>query len=214
VTVPQGTTYTVEARIGTYPTGRSTATLHALYGNVRVTADASSMARFTDLTINLAGNYTLTFSLSGLPTIESASFLVYAGPVASMVFAVQPGDGIFDMPLTRQPVVKLLDLGGNAVLGTPWVHMAIHTSPGGQNTLSGCDKVYAQEDTGLVNFGGCFVAGTVSGAHRIVAQTVKKGDVLSSVTGAESFALVSEEFLVSGSASVLRVDAEVRRATR
>ena len=186
----------VEARIGQYPAGRTFGDLHTLYGSTTAVVGADGVARFTDLAINIVGTYKLTFKLGSSIAVDSAAFDVVQGPIAMIKYVTQPGDGLFGQPLSIQPSVSLMDLGGNAVKGSPWLHIQLRS---GEGELSGCDRAFAPADTGTVQFAGCTISGGSSGERTLVVQTVEQGNILTGViTGNEILSLISEPFIVSG----------------
>lgn len=128
---------TVTGSLGADPTNGSSGfaggpSLAATNGVV----DFALLAGGNRFRINKAANgYRMGFSASGLTTVNSDPFNVLVGPAATINITTQP-DGfraVVDnvvQPFDTQPVVELLDLGGNLVIAdnTTTVTAAINSS--------------------------------------------------------------------------------------
>eukprot|EP00802_Teleaulax_amphioxeia_P000012 Tamp_00012.p1 GENE.Tamp_00012~~Tamp_00012.p1 ORF type:complete len:6480 (+),score=452.85 Tamp_00012:1082-19441(+) len=169
----------VMARISEYPEGTNTTTIKVLYGTTNATPDpVSGIAKFTNLAVNAVGRFKLEFYL-GTFTVVSHPLTIVHGPIAQIVVRTQPSSAFFNEVLLHQPTIQLLDKGSNAVRGTPWVHVTLGKGRDTGSAVSGCDKAYAAENTGLVQMQGCKVTGTTSGEHSLLISTVLSGtDVL------------------------------------
>ena len=90
-----------------------------LGGTVTATSDASGVAAFSDLSISgTIGSRTLGFTASGLPAVTSNTIDVTAGPATQLVIVQQPSSTVtHGQQFAQQPILQLLDAGGNAVVG-------------------------------------------------------------------------------------------------
>jgi hypothetical protein len=87
-----------------------------LIGTVMVATDASGQAVFTDLGISgVAGVYSLDFNATSLTGVTSSSFNLAVGPATQVTIVTAPAGAASGQPFTTQPVVRLLDSGGNQV---------------------------------------------------------------------------------------------------
>lgn len=126
--------------------------------------DAQGTATFTDLSLSgPAGTYTIQFTSSGLTAVTSGE-IVLAGPAsAALTITTQPPSTalkseVFDP--ASQPVVKLLDGGGNPMAGVT----VTASVASGSGTLEG--GITATTDaSGVARFQDLGIAGT--GAHTI-----------------------------------------------
>lgn len=132
-----GFTGTVTVSIGTNPGSGG------LAGTKAVSAVAG-VATFADLSIGRNGTgYTLTAKATGLGTATSPGFDIQLGPVAQLVFAVQPATTTAGTSLAPAVQVVAQDAAGNTEIGfTNNVTLAIGINPGG-GTLSGTTTVAA-----------------------------------------------------------------------
>src|SRR6266516_2113328 len=101
-----GTPVSVTVGLGSNPSGGQ------LVG-VTTVITTTGLAAFGDLTIDKAGTgYTLVVSVRGAAA-SSAGFDVMVGPAKRLRFLAQPGGGLSATPLAVQPVVEVVDAGGN-----------------------------------------------------------------------------------------------------
>ena len=101
-----GTAVSVTVGLGSNPSGGQ------LLG-VTTVITTTGLAAFGDLTIDKAGTgYTLVVSVRGAAA-SSAGFDVMVGPAKRLRFLAQPGGGLSATPLAVQPVVEVVDAGGN-----------------------------------------------------------------------------------------------------
>ncbi|MBI1723711.1 MAG: hemagglutinin, partial [Gemmatimonadetes bacterium] len=114
-----------------------------LSGTITVSATAG-LATFSNLAIDrTATGYTLIATASGLLSVTSALFDVAVGAAARLAFAAEPGGATGGSAFSGQPVVQILDAGGNlASTSTASVTVAIGTNPSG-GTLAGTVAVSA-----------------------------------------------------------------------
>ncbi len=101
------------------------------------------IATFTNLSVNMAGSYTLTpaSSLSGITSPASNSFTVTAGTATQSIWHTQPGPAAAGGTLNPQPVLYLEDANGNLETAdnSSTVTLSL-TIPNGA-TLGGTNKV-------------------------------------------------------------------------
>jgi hypothetical protein len=113
----------------------------------------AGVATFVGLTLNVpAGPYTLTFTDGSLTAAISTTITVSAGAATQLVITVQPSSSVASgAALAIQPVVKIEDAGGNAVIGnTSTVTATVTSAPG---TISNNTAVVSAT-TGLATFSG------------------------------------------------------------
>jgi hypothetical protein len=134
----------VKVALGANPAGGS------LSGSLSVNA-VDGVAVFSNLAVDKVGSgYTLTASAAGLTSATSASFDVEAGPPNRIRFATQPAGALGGTPFATQPVVELVDAGGNLASGAAVdVVMAIGVNPANGH-LSGTKAVTTS--TGMATF--------------------------------------------------------------
>jgi len=195
---------------------------------------SAGMAVFTNLAINIRGIYSLTFWFKS-HSIVSANFTVTTNKIAQLLFDSAPLSAVYGQVFRGQPNILLLDLGGNKVLGSPWVHMRVlqPTLPSlntHKSIIKGCSSVlngvcslatgicegYALPDSGEVQFSGCHVwqpPPYVPEKHRLIVSTVEsvngEHNPLSNALGnidRDSIHLIeSAEFLVSSVEHMLSI---------
>jgi adhesin/invasin len=115
-----GTTITIALTSGT----------GTLTGTASQATNASGLATFGDLSINLAGTKELTAASAGLTSAVSGTFDITAGPAASIVVTggspqSAQASGAFPTPL----LVTVTDSGGNPVSGTTVTFVAPAAGP-------------------------------------------------------------------------------------
>ena len=88
------------------------------------------MATFNDLKlIKAAQGYTLTATVTGLPTVTSAAFNITPAAPATASFTTQPSTMPSDSAITPAVQVTVLDAYGNPVTTTA-VSLALGANPG------------------------------------------------------------------------------------
>jgi hypothetical protein len=135
-------------------TSTVTATLTSGGTVVNGTAVAiAGVATFSNLTLNApAAAYTLTFTDGGLTSAVSTTITVGAGAAAKLVITTQPSATTASgAVLAQQPVVKVEDVGGNAILGNTSTVTATVTSAVGTVTNN---TAVVSATTGLATFTG------------------------------------------------------------
>jgi hypothetical protein len=87
-----------------------------LSGIATVITDVGGVATFSDLGMTgTAGSYSLTFTSDGLADAVSASFTLAAGAAVSLEVVTNPDGAADGLAFGSQPVIRLLDSGGNPV---------------------------------------------------------------------------------------------------
>lgn len=117
-----------------------TGTAGAALGGTTAQAASSGVATFSNLSINLAGTgYSLTFTATSLTSAVSATFNVTVGSATQLAVQAQPGGASGGQAFTTQPVVHVLDAGGNLVTSSGLsISAAISTGTGtAGSTLGG-----------------------------------------------------------------------------
>jgi hypothetical protein len=99
-----------------------------LSGTLTQVTDASGVATFNDLFINLAGVKNLTATSGALSVVSNAFTITPAAP-ANMAFIQQPTDEIAGFPILPAVTVGLSDAFGNAISGQT-ITMSINTGSG------------------------------------------------------------------------------------
>jgi hypothetical protein len=92
----------------------ATVTGATMGGAATVTSDAAGLVTFTDLALTGPdGNYTLVFSAPDLTPVQSRPIALSATTAGKLTVTTQPSaDAENAIPFTRQPVVRVLDGGG------------------------------------------------------------------------------------------------------
>ncbi|MCU1426099.1 MAG: hypothetical protein JWL83_99 [Actinomycetia bacterium] len=115
-------------------------------------AATNGVANFAGCKINHAGPYTLSATASGLSTATSHALHIGVGAPASLVFSSQPGGAINNASFVHEPIVTVVDAGGNTVTDfTDPITLAI---TGGGATL-GCASNTVTAIAGVATFTGC-----------------------------------------------------------
>ena len=114
-----------------------------LTGTTTVPA-VNGVATFSGLKIDRAGRgYVLVATTSGRAAVETAPFDVLYGAPVALAFGTSPSGAVPGSMFTGQPVVNVVDAGGNTVLtSTNTVTVAITSGTGGA-VLSGLPTVTA-----------------------------------------------------------------------
>jgi len=109
-----------------------------LGGGLTTVTAASGVAAFSALSIDKAGSgYTLAASSSGVTSSTSSAFNIAVGSATQLAFSTQPGNGTGGSAFSTQPVVSLLDSGGNTVpSASSTVTLTLGSNPGA-GTLAG-----------------------------------------------------------------------------
>lgn len=140
-------------------------------------AAVEGLATFAGCRVDRAGTYTLTARSGALPAAVSTSFTVTVGPAAKLAFTAQPGSAAMDTPFAAQPVLAILDAGGNTVNSTAAVTLAL-TSAAGASLA--CTSNPRSAVAGTATFAGCKISkpgsytltATASGITAAVSTTL------------------------------------------
>ena len=168
----------VTLAIGTNPGGGS---LSGCTGST-----SGGIATFSGCTIDKIGTgYTLTASdaTDGLVPVTSNGFNITPGQPYRLSFTTTPGTASAGSAFGVQPVVTLLDKGGNVATVAPGstntVALAIGTNPSG-GVLSGCTETTT---AGIATFSGCSINKAGAG-YTLVATDTTTPSVLSATSNA------------------------------
>lgn len=135
----------------------------ALIGTVTVSA-VNGVATFTNLSIHLAGAYTMAASDGGV-TAVSRSFMVSPAAVASVVVGAVPGNVAADATISPAIVVHVFDAFGNLLSGSVAVKLSVATGPVGAK-FSG--NVTVDAKNGVATFSG--IAAHKVGTYTLMAS--------------------------------------------
>lgn len=97
--------------------------------NGSTAATVNGIATYTNLTIDKIGTYVVSFNASGIASATSNSFVISVGPAAQLAFIVNPTDTRAHEIMTPDVVVQVQDLGGNHVVTSASINLAIGTNP-------------------------------------------------------------------------------------
>ena len=144
-----GTTSTGTRTVTISLTSAGTATLRC--GATTVTSSTGIVA-FTGCSIDKLGTYTLTAKSGTLASAVSATVRITAGPGATLVFTAVPPATRTATVFATQPVVAILDAGGNQTTSTASVALAL-TTPAGATLACSANPVAAV--SGVATYAGC-----------------------------------------------------------
>lgn len=166
--VPSGTAFTappvIEVRdaldnlvtTASIPVSVSFASGVGTIGGATTVTSVQGLATFSQLTLSgLVGPRALAFSSTGLTAVNTVTFNVNVGPAAVLAFRQAPAGGGLNSAFTTQPVLNVLDNGGNLAANAALTVTATIASGGG--TLTGAT---AQAANGVVTFSGFGVTGS------------------------------------------------------
>jgi len=168
----------------------------ALNGTLTVQA-VNGVATFGELTLDIAGTYTLaaTDSTSGATAVASDSFVVNAAAAARLAWAVQPGNVITGDVISPAAAVHVEDQFGNIVASNnSTVSLGIATGPASA-TLGGATAVAAIQ--GVATFSNLSLE--PAGAYSLIATDGSLTSAISTsfnVTAPASFATLSNGALL------------------
>lgn len=115
---------------------------------------SSGVATFAGCAIDKTGTYTLTATDGSLTSAVSTSITVSVGASAKLAFTTQPSaNATGGTTLSAQPVVTVLDAGGNTVTADASSVTLALTTPGGA-TLT-CTTNPKPASSGVATFAGC-----------------------------------------------------------
>ena len=143
-----------------------------LTGNTSVNS-VLGIATFTGVGIcgTAGAGYALTATSAGLTATTSTLFSILIGDPVGLAFTTQPGQvgpNIAGQPIVQQPVVAIVDCGGNTVPTTAIVKLEINTAP--DPGLVGQLVSITTAVNGVASFNG--VSFTKAGTYTLRAQTV------------------------------------------
>lgn len=156
-----------------------------LGGTLTVNAVAG-VATFSDITLDLAGGYTLRATSPGLSDAISPTFTISAAPATQLVFTQQPTAGVANAALAPPVVVEARTAANDLASGFNGnVTIAIGTNPGGATlggtlTVAAVNGVATFSDLSLSAVGTGYtlaasspgLTGATSGAFNITAAAV------------------------------------------
>src|SRR5574341_758746 len=154
-----GPSVSITAALGANPGGGQ------LSGTTTVTT-TTGVASFADLSIDKVGDgYTLTVGATGLTGATSAPFAVSLGAPHHLTFTTQPGGATGGAPFATQPVVEVLDAGGNRAAGYA-ITIALGANPGGAalagtRTVTSVDGLASFTDLSIDKAGGYTLIATL-----------------------------------------------------
>ncbi len=120
-------------------------------------AVASGLASFTGCSIGRSGTgYALVATAPGLTGATSGSFDVAVGAPAKVTFLTSPGGGTGGTPWTVQPVVTIVDAGGNRTGSSASVALSITPGSGASGAVLTCPgSTSVAAVSGVATFAGC-----------------------------------------------------------
>ncbi len=152
-----------------------------LAGTTTVNA-VNGVATFSDLVVNGEGNFTLSFSSTGLTPVTSGSIALTPRPATQLGVATQPGGVQTGSALSPQPVVQVRNAIGGVVAGSTNAVTATLNGTGG--TLTGTTTVNAVD--GVATFTNLVVTGT--GAYSLAFSATSLTGATSSTFGVTALA--------------------------
>ncbi len=133
----------------------------------------AGVATFSGCSIDRAGTgYTITASVSGVPSVTSAAFPINQGPPASIVFTTQPSaTAAVNTAFGTQPVITIRDATGSTVTSST-APVTLSVSGGAPGASLSCTGgVTKNAVAGIASFAGCKI------------DTVGSGFVLNATVG-------------------------------
>src|SRR5206468_925866 len=118
-----------------------------LSGTTSRTTDATGLATFNNLSINLSGSKNLTATSAGLSSAVSSSFTISAAAAGQLAFTQQPSDATAGATIAPAVKVHVTDSFGNDVSGLT-VAMTLSSGTG---TLGGTTS-RTSDSAGLATF--------------------------------------------------------------
>jgi hypothetical protein len=115
----------------------------ATLSGTKTVAAVAGVAKFTGLSVDKAGTYTLTATDGNLSNGVSASFTITVGAATKLGFGQQPTNTALGASITPAVTVQIQDANGNVVTtSAASVTLAMGSNPGG-STLGGTKTVAA-----------------------------------------------------------------------
>ncbi|MGB5874278.1 MAG: hypothetical protein WBH56_11195, partial [Bacteroidota bacterium] len=134
-----------------------------LSGKTTQLTDATGLATFGNLNIDLIGVKSLAATVSQLIQAESNPFTITPAPPSKLVFTKSPSNSTAGAAFPTQPVIALRDQYDNPVTGVAQdVTIALQPDVGPGSTLNGDKIVAVDTSTGTASFSGLWInrAGT------------------------------------------------------
>ncbi len=131
---------------------------------------SAGVATFAGCTIDTAHTGdVLTATASGSPsvtasTVTSSPFNVSDTTATQLAFTTQPGNGVADRTLVRQPAVSLQDAAGRLVTtDTAPISLFITLGTGAAGAVLSCDRNTVDAVAGVASFSGCAIDEAATG---------------------------------------------------
>src|SRR5262249_12879544 len=134
-----------------------------LTGGGAQVSDATGVATFSALSVNLVGSKQLSASCGVVTPLASVSFTVSPAAAASLSFTQQPTNVVAGVAIAPAVQVRVADAFGNAVSGT-----SVSLALAGSGTLTGGGAV-ASNASGIAGFGGLSV--NLVGSKQLTASS-------------------------------------------
>jgi hypothetical protein len=145
--------------------------------SVPIAVSAQGVATFAGLVLSgIIGEHTLQFTAPAMTTVISNSFQLSAGAPVTLGIQTPPAGGGLNGAFTTQPVIALLDNGGN--VSTSATSAVTATITAGNGTLTGASSTAV---AGVATFSGLGVTGT-SGVRTITFASPGLTSVSTTVT--------------------------------
>ncbi len=172
-----------------------------LSGSTLQLTDASGLASFSNLSINLIGIKNLTAIAAGMDRPISTPFAIRPAPPGRLVFTQSPGNATAGVPFPTQPAIALEDQFENRVTGAAQdITIAIQTNAGQSGALTGVTTISVDTLTGIATFSGLSIDRSGTGYTLTVT-----GSTVSTIPGA----VVSSPFdIMAASPSRVRVETD------
>jgi adhesin/invasin len=140
-----------------------------LSGTTTQNTNASGLATFGNLSINLVGTKTLTASSAGLVPAVSNSFEISVGPPASIVASSgTPQSAQVNSAFTTNLQSTVRDAAGNLISGATVAFTAPTTGPRG-TFAGGLSTINVSTDTAGIARATLFTANTIAGSYSVTA---------------------------------------------
>eukprot|EP00961_Rhodomonas_salina_P237679 3212794-Rhodomonas_salina.2 len=147
------------------------------------------VATFTNVQIDAAGDYTLTFTVESIegisPRITVNLANIYVQQITSLGITTQPSHAILGLPLRYQPIIQILDSSSQGVRGAILNVSVAITAGVGCSGLSGTTLVAV--NTGIASFSDLTISSFAGGSNCQLTFT----------TDDPSLTAVSDSFTIS-----------------
>ena len=147
-----------------------------------VTSDATGKATFAGCKINTAGSYTLT-ATDGSVTVPSNSITVSVGAAAGIAFTTQPSNSPQTVAFSTQPVVSIVDAGGNVVPTAANTAVTLSILSGGNSSGNlTCTTNPVTTSSGAALFAGCKIDKKSNTPYVLRASATVNGGAVTATT--------------------------------